>query len=92
MAPPLHRTRGLRKNIFGVEERDARDCSTVTNDSCDRSVEFREPFARLQIGRVEVLRTMGQEVESGHQQHGVDAEQPVVLEHTANLVEENACL
>ena len=35
---------------------------------------------------------MRQEVESGHQKHGVDAKPPVVLEHLSDFVEENARL
>ena len=35
---------------------------------------------------------MGEEVESGHQQDGVDGQQPVVLEHLLDFVEEDAGL
>jgi hypothetical protein len=46
----------------------------------------------LQIGRVEVLRAVGEEVESGHQQDGVDGQHPMVLEHLFDFVEEDAGL
>jgi len=33
-----------------------------------------------------------QKVEPGHQQHGIDGQQPMVLEHLPDLMEEDACL
>jgi len=35
---------------------------------------------------------VGEEVEPGHQQHSVDTQQPMVLEHLADFVEEDAGL
>jgi len=34
---------------------------------------------------------MGQKVESGHQHHSIDGQQPMVLEHLPDLVKEDAC-
>jgi len=35
---------------------------------------------------------MGQKVESGHQQHSVDGQQPMLLKHLPDFMEEDACL
>ena len=35
---------------------------------------------------------MGQEVEPGHQQHSVDGQEPMILEHLPDLMEEDARL
>jgi len=54
------------------EIKDVRDGSTTSDNRCDRGIGLREILAFLEVSGVEILRAMGQEVESGHQQHGVD--------------------
>ena len=48
-------------------KKDERDGTTVTDDGCDGGIELGKAFANLEVGRVEVLRAVGQEVETGHQ-------------------------
>jgi len=69
-----------------------RDSTAVTNDGRNGGVELAEALAGLEISGVEILRAMGQEVEPGHQQDGVDGEFPMVLQHLFYLVEKDAGL
>ena len=45
---------------------DVRYRATVADDGCDGCVEPAEPFAVLQVGGVEILGAVGEEVETGH--------------------------
>ena len=61
--PPLDSRSG---NGMKDEERNVRDRATVADDGCNGCVESTEPFAVLQVGGVEILGTVGEEVEPGH--------------------------
>ena len=47
-----------------VETRDTRDRSEIADDCCDDRMMVVEPFARLKVGGIQVLRTMRKEIEA----------------------------
>ena len=47
-------------------EKDVRDSTAVSDDGCDCGLVGGEAFAGLEISGVEILRAVGQEVETGH--------------------------
>ena len=69
IVPPLishewHRMAELlyRRGICGA--RDVRDSTTVTNNGRHGGVITVKPFGCLEVGGVQILRTMGEEVEA----------------------------
>ena len=62
-------------------ERDAADDRADIVDDGDQADLVRgKAVLHPQEGRIKVLRAVAEEVERGHQQHGVDAEPPVRLQ------------
>lgn len=66
----------------------SRDGSTVSDDGRDGRLVRREALSRLEVGRVQILRSVRKEVEAGHEEHGVDASEPVLPEHGPKLSHE----
>jgi hypothetical protein len=50
------------RGVYGA--RDVRDSTTVTNNGRHGGVITVEPFGRLKVGGVQILRAMGEEVEA----------------------------
>ena len=67
----------------------------VTGDSTTPRLDWMEglvggeAFGGLKVGGVKILRTVGQEVETGHQQDGVDGRILVILEDFLDPVKED---
>ena len=65
-----------------------RNSSAVSYNRCDRGLIVREALVLFEVRGVKVLGAMGQETDSGHEQHDVDTAQPMVLEHLSNFMDE----
>jgi hypothetical protein len=70
----------------------SRNRTTVANNCSNGRVVRGESLGDLHVRGVQILRTMGQEVEPGHKQHGVYAPEPMLLEDKSSLPEEDLAL
>jgi hypothetical protein len=66
MAPPLEERMRVNAKLAEVTVRDAhaRDSTAVADDSGDDGVAIVEALGLLEVGRVQILRAMGKEVET----------------------------